>query len=90
MQPETGNSGAKIGYTRRGGRPPLNVDLNEVCVAVQGAWNGSGESITAIAERFGVSRGWIHKHIYPALGTRGDGAQDHGSDSQELTEPSSE
>ena len=84
MQPETGNSGAKIGYNRLGGRPPLNVDINEVCVAVQGAWDGDGQTLTAIAARFGVSRGWINKHVYPALGTHGDGAQDHGSDSQAL------
>ena len=27
----------------------------------------NGESITEIADRFGVSRGWIHKWVYPVL-----------------------
>ncbi len=44
------------------------MDFIAVCDAVQGAWNGSGETITEIAERFGVSRGWIHKWVYPELG----------------------
>ncbi len=55
------------GYRRCGGRPPLDVDFVAVCDAVLMAWNGSGESITAIALRFGVSRGWIHKWVYPKL-----------------------
>ena len=55
------------GYNRRGGRPPLDVDLMAVCDAVSQAWNGSGETITAVATRFGVSRAWIHKNVYPAL-----------------------
>ena len=55
-------------YRRRGGRPPLNVDFVAVRVAVTGAWNGSGETITDIAERFGVSRGWILNWVYPELG----------------------
>ena len=54
------------------GRPHLNVDLKAVCDAVQGAWNGSGETMTDIAARFGVSRGWLHKWVYPAL----DGGKD--------------
>ena len=90
MKPATGHTEVKHGYNRRGGRPPLDVDFNGVCGAVQRARNGNGETITAIAARFGVSRGWIHKHVYPALGTHGDGTRDHGSNSQELTEPSSE
>ena len=57
----------KIGYNRLGGRPPLNVDFGAVCDAVRGAKNGSGETITEVAARFGVSRGWIWKWIYPAL-----------------------
>ena len=31
------------------------------------AWKSDGETITAIAARFGVSRGWIYKWVYPAL-----------------------
>ena len=55
------------GYSRRGGRPGLDVDFVAVCDAVRGARNGSGETMTDIAARFGVSRGWLHKWIYPAL-----------------------
>ena len=55
-------------YSRRGGRPGLNVDFKAVCDAVQGAWNGSGETVTDVAARFGVSRGWIWKWVYPELG----------------------
>ena len=65
------------GYNQRGGRPPLDVDFKAVCNAVQEAWNGSGETITEIAERFGVSRGWIWKWVYPAL--------DGGKEGQDLT-----
>ena len=54
-------------YNRRGGRPSLNVYVEAVCVAVLGAWNGSGETLTDIAARFGVSRGWLHKWVYPVL-----------------------
>ena len=61
-------SPGKRKYNRRGGRPPLDVDFVAVCVAVQEAWNGSGETITEIAERFGVSRGWIWKWVYLELG----------------------
>ena len=35
------------------------MDFVAVCDAVLGAWSGSGEAVTEIAERFGVSRGWI-------------------------------
>ena len=54
-------------YSRRGGRPGLNVAFVAVCDAVAGARNGSGETMTDIAQRFGVSRGWICKWVYPAL-----------------------
>ena len=54
-------------YNRRGGRPGLDVDFVSVCDAVQAARNGSGETMTDIAERFGVSRGWICKWVYPEL-----------------------
>ena len=57
-------------YSRRGGRPGLDVDINAVCDAVLGVWNGSGETITEIAERFGVSRGWIWKWVYPQIDCR--------------------
>ena len=56
------------GYRRRrGGRPGLKVDFMAVCDAVKGAWEGSGDTITDVAARFGVSRSWIHKWVYPAL-----------------------
>jgi len=29
--------------------------------------NGSDETITDVATRFGVSRGWIYKWVYPVL-----------------------
>ena len=68
---------AKESITVVGGRPGLNVDFKAVCDAVLGAWNGSGETITEIAERFGVSRGWIYKWVYPALdGTGSSGPVD--------------
>jgi hypothetical protein len=55
-------------YNRRGGRPGLSVDFIAICGAVLMAWSGSGETITEVAARFGVSRGWNHKWIYPELG----------------------
>ena len=57
-------------YNRLGGRPGLNVDFVAVRDAVQAAWSGSGETITEIALRFGVSRGWIHANVYPVLECR--------------------
>ena len=57
----------KRGYRQRGGRPGLNVDFRAVCVAVQDARNGSGETMEDVAGRFGVSRGWLWKWCYPAL-----------------------
>lgn len=54
-------------YNRLGGRPGLDVDFEAVCDAVSAAWQGSGETVTDVATRFGVSRGWIHKWVYPAL-----------------------
>jgi hypothetical protein len=54
-------------YNRLGGRPGLTVDFKAVCDAVIEARNGSGETMTDIAARFEVSRGWIHKWVYPRL-----------------------
>ena len=54
-------------YNRLGGRPGLAVDFTTVCDAVLQARNGSGETITDVATRFGVSRGWIYKWVYPVL-----------------------
>ncbi len=54
-------------YNRLGGRPGLTVDFEAVCDAVLRARNGSGETITEVAAKFGVSRGWIHKWVYTAL-----------------------
>jgi hypothetical protein len=54
-------------YNRQGGRPGLTVDFEAVCEATLMVRNGSGETITDIANRFGVSRGWIHKWVYPLL-----------------------
>ena len=55
------------GYSQRGGRPGVNADFMAVCDAVQAARNGNGETMTDIACRFSVSRGWLHKWVYPAL-----------------------
>ena len=55
------------GYRQRGGRPGLNVDFVAVCDAVTGARKGSGETMADVSCRFGVSRGWIWKWVYPAL-----------------------
>ena len=46
----------------------MDVDFVAVCGAIRGDWAGSGETVTSIAARFGVSRGWIHKWVYPAIG----------------------
>ena len=62
-------------YNRLGGRPGLNVDFRAVCDAVLGAWQGNGETITDVAARFGVSRGWIYKHVYPILDDEKDADQ---------------
>ena len=43
----------------------MDVDFRAVCDAVLGAWNGSGETITDIAARFEVDRGWNWKWVYP-------------------------
>ena len=72
LEPSTGvlevkNPGIRQ-YNRRGGRPPLDVDFKAVCDAVERAWKGDGETMTDIAARFGVSRGWLHKWVYPKLG----------------------
>jgi hypothetical protein len=68
MKPRRPYIRAEPGYNPRGGRPPLDVDFVAVCDAIRGAWAGSGETVTSIAARFGVSRGWIHKWVYPAIG----------------------
>ena len=39
----------------------LNPDIDRTF------WSGIGETIIEIAQRFGVSRGRIHKWVYPAL-----------------------
>lgn len=54
-------------YNRRGGRPGLQVEFRAVYNAVQAARKGNGETMSDIASRFGVSRAWIWKWIYPAL-----------------------
>ena len=72
--PTGDNHGVKVSkipghrqYNRLGGRSGLTVDFKAVCDATLMARNGSGETITDIANRFGVSRGWIHKWVYPVL-----------------------
>ena len=50
----------------------MGVDFRVVCDAVTRARNGSVETMTDIADRFEVSRGWLHKWVYPAL----DGGED--------------
>ena len=53
---------------RVGGHPPLDVDFKAVYDAVSRAWNGGGETLTEVAERCGVSRGWIYLRVYKELG----------------------
>ena len=52
---------------QRGGRPGLDVDFAAVCDPVRGVWNGSWETVTDIAERFGVSKEWTWEWVYPEL-----------------------
>ena len=54
-------------YNRLCGRPGLGVDFTAICDAFLQARNGSGETISDVATRFGVSRGWIYKWVYPVL-----------------------
>ena len=63
----TGDAPPIRGYRRCGGRPGLKVDFVAVYGAVIEAKNGSGETMTDIAARFGVSRAWLHKWIYPMI-----------------------
>jgi len=65
---ETAHTGPHKGYWPRGGRPPLDVDIGAISDAIRDALSGGGETISAVARRFGVSRGWIHANVYPALG----------------------
>ena len=57
----------KRGYSQRRGRPGLNVDFVAVCDAVREAKKENGQTMSDVAERFGVSRGWLWKWCYPAL-----------------------
>ena len=68
-------------YRRRGGRPSLDGDFGAVCDAVRKARNHSGETMTDVAARFGVSRGWICKWIYPAIKSP---ASDEGPENVDL------
>ena len=70
MNRETAPNGPHRGYRRRDGRPPLDVDILAISDAVEAVLNGSGETISGIALRFGVSRGWIHANVYPVLECR--------------------
>ena len=58
-------------YRRSGGRPGLDVDFVAVYDAVARARCGSGETMTAIAARFGASGGWLHKWVYPTVDAAG-------------------
>ena len=51
------NAVKKGNVSQRGGRRAVG----------KAASQGSGETVTEIAARFGVSRGWIHKWVYPTL-----------------------
>ncbi len=65
---DDGKRTARKDYSPTGGRPRLEVNFVAVCDAVREAIEGNGETITAVAQRFGVSRGWIHKRVYPEIG----------------------
>ena len=45
----------------------MDVDFKAVCDVVSRARNGNGEAVTEVAERFGVSRGWIYLRVYKEL-----------------------
>jgi len=74
MEPHVTQLRPTRGYRPRGGRPPLDVDFEAVYDAVLGVHQGNGETITSVATRFGVSRAWIHKHVYPEIDVRDDGS----------------
>ena len=61
------NRPPKRGYSQRGGRPGLNADFMAVCAVVREARMENGETMSDVAGRFGVSRAWLHKWVYPAL-----------------------
>ena len=54
------------------GRPPLEIDVIKVCDALRGRLRERG-AIAEVARRFGVSRGWIHKHVVPLIATENRG-----------------
>ena len=61
---------AKAHGTRSGrpiGRKPPDVDFVTNCDAVSRAVNGSEDTLTDIARRFAVSRGWIYKRVVPVV-----------------------
>ena len=60
---------AKRHGTRSGrpiGRPRLGVDFVTICDALSGRIMEPG-AVAAVAEKFGVSRGWIYKWVVPAI-----------------------
>ena len=42
-----------------------------VCDAIRRVREGNEDTITDVAARFGISRAWIHKWVYPALEAAG-------------------
>ena len=61
-----------------------------VCDAVLVVLQGNDETITAIAARFCVNRGWIRKWVSPALRYQVDGTRDQGPNSVDPVDPSLE
>ena len=57
--------GTKSG--KRIGRPAKKVDFATIYDAVYEAKMTGAETLTDVAERFGVSRGWIYDHVIPLL-----------------------
>ena len=62
-------------YSRCGGRPGLDVDFVAVCDATELVKNGGGGTVADVARKFGISRGWIIKWVYPALTQEPDRAR---------------
>ena len=48
------------------GRPRLELDVIKVCDALRGRLHERG-AIAEAAASFGVSRGWVYKHVVPTL-----------------------
>jgi len=51
------------------GRPKLNITPSTVCDALR-SYAGERGAVARVAREFGVSRGWVYKHVVPLLRER--------------------